>query len=101
MPAQNKTAREYPAPLRLVKRVGRSALADQRRRRRRRHVAAGPAYAELDVVRGQVVELERTAAAGENAIEGIALAGERVAEIEIAIGQFDGEVLVDLVGKTG
>src|SRR3954471_1880956 len=97
--AQNKTARENPAPLRLVKNVGRSALADQRRGGRRRHVAAGPAYAELDVLRGQVVELERTAAAGENAIEGIALAGDGVAEIEIAIGQFDGEVLVDLVGQ--
>src|SRR5882757_2070122 len=99
--AQNKTARENPAPLRLVKSVGRSALADQRRRGRRRHVAAGPAYAELDVLRGQVVELERTAAATESAIEGVAPAGDAVAEIEIAIGQFDREVLVDLVGKTG
>src|SRR3954449_11027876 len=98
---KNKTARENPAPLRLVKSVGRSALANQRRGGRRRHVAAGPAYAELDVLRGQVVELERTAAAGENAVEGIALAGDGGAEIEIAIGQFDGEVLVDLVGKAG
>src|SRR5947199_6834439 len=98
--ARNKTARENPAPLRLVKR-GRSALANQRRWSRRGYVAAGPAYAELDILRGQVVELERPAAACQNAIEGVALAGDGGAEIEIAIGQFDREVLVDLVGETG
>src|SRR3984885_10763981 len=98
---KTKRRGKNPAPLRDIKMCEPvSALADQWCGGRR-HVAAGPAYAELDVLRGHIVELERPAAAAENAIEGIALAGDGAAEIEIAIGQFDREVLVDLVGKTG
>jgi len=48
--------------------------------------------------RRQVVELEGAGAA--RTIERRAGAGNGGAEVEIAIGQFDGEVLVDLVGET-
>src|ERR1700712_4224451 len=83
--SKTKRRGKTPAPLRWVNRVGRSALADQRRRRGR-HVAAGPAHAEPDILRGQVVELEGAIAS--RSVEGLTGTGDRAAQIEIAIGEF-------------
>jgi len=92
---QTKTARKDPAPLTILKRSElRSALANQRGRR---HVAAGPAQANPQVLRGEVAELERRLT-GVAAIERAARAVNRRSHIQIAIGEFDGEVVRHLVG---
>src|SRR5215213_9736814 len=75
-------------------------FADQRRRRVDRRVGQIPAYAELQVMRGDILEGHRVVD-GVDAIEGAEIAGQAVAHVEIAIGEFDGEVRRDLVGKTG
>src|SRR5262249_16455888 len=62
---QSKTARKHPAPLRRLKKSGeRSALGDQRRRRIDRRAVEIPAHADHQVIRGDVLEPERIAAAG-------------------------------------
>src|SRR5882724_6438829 len=67
--AQNKTAREDPAPLRTIKKSkARSAFADQRRRVDRR-AAQVPTHAELEVMRSDILERRRVEAVGTAAIE--------------------------------
>src|SRR4051794_19134524 len=82
-----------------LSRSKRSALADQRRRGRR-HVAAGPAHAELDILRGQIAELE-AGLTDPGAVKELALAVNRGSHIKISVGQFHGEVVGDLVSNTG
>src|SRR6478609_9218623 len=97
---QSKTARDDPAPLRSLKRWGfRSALGDERRHVDRRAVEI-PAHAELEVVRGDVPELDRRRA-GSAVVVRAEVAGIGVAEIHVAVGEFDGEAGADLVGETG
>src|ERR1700761_5046780 len=103
-PTQTKTARETPAPLTSLKSGDvRSALADQRhhRGRGRRWLVEVPAYAELDVVGGDVLQRKAAAVHDRDAVEGVGRAGNRATEIHVAVGQFDREVVGDVVGKTG
>src|SRR3984957_16326489 len=76
----------------------RSALANQQRRWL--NVAAGPAHAEPEILRGYVAELERRRP-GIAAIERRAETVIGGAHVEIAVGEFDGEVAVHVIGKTG
>src|SRR3954447_8954802 len=96
---QSKTARDDPAPLRDIKRWGeRSALGDERRHIDRRAVEL-PAHAELQVVRGDVLELHGAAASEAGEVgQG---AGDALAEVDVAIREFKREARVDLIGKTG
>src|SRR3954447_11388014 len=77
------------------------AFADQRRRGRR-HVAAGqvPADAELQILRDHIAELEGRGTS-RGAVEEVALAVTGGTHVEIAVGQFNREVVADLVGDTG
>src|SRR3954453_15806686 len=87
---QSKTAREDPAPVRSPNRSGeRSALGDERRRHVSRRAAEVPTYAELHVMRSDVLDLDRRRARDAIVI-GAEVAGIRVAEIHVAIGEFDG-----------
>src|SRR3984957_20307119 len=75
----------------------RSALANQRRRWL--NVAAGPAHAEPEILRGYVAELEGRRA-GIAAIERRAETVIGGTHVEIAVGKFDREVAVQGIGKT-
>src|SRR5437764_1368073 len=66
-------------------------------RRRRRRFAAGPAQTELDVVRVEIAELVGVRIAAADAIDGVS---DR-AEIEIAVGELDLEILGNVVGNAG
>src|SRR5215216_1811422 len=81
----------------------KSQLTFAHQRRRRINLRAGqiPAHAELQVMRGEVLESHRVESVGAAAVEGPEIAGQAVAHVEIAIGEFDGEARRDLVGKTG
>ena len=50
-------------------------------------------------MRGNVLERRRIVDVV-GAVEGLEIAGQAVAQVEIAIGKFDGEVRRDLVGNT-
>ena len=77
---------------------GRSALGDERRHVSRRAVEL-PAHAELHVMRGDVLDRERTAVHDRDAIEGIRRAGFEIAQVHVPIGEFDGDVPRDLIAK--
>ena len=55
-----------------------------------------PAHAELDVVRGDLLEVHRVVD-GVQAAVGLDVAAERVAQIDVAIGELDRRVGRDLV----
>src|SRR3954463_12341144 len=75
-----------------VEKIDGSALADQSRLGRR-HVAAGPAHPELDVLRGHVAELEG-GLTDPRAVKELALAVNAGAHVEVTVSQFHGEVAV-------
>src|SRR6266403_2691987 len=59
-----------------------------------------PAHAHFEIVRGEALERRRIDD-GVSTVRGPEIAGQAVAHVEIAIGEFDGKIRRDPVGKTG
>src|SRR5690242_12365063 len=60
-----------------------------------------PADAELQIVRRETFELERAGVQAQQGVDVVEVAGLRIAQIDVAIGELNRQPRGDLVGETG